>query len=130
MAETEQTQTQEATAPAATAAAPEVSEVELAEAGPDAPGGEENLDVLLDVQLPITVTMGKAQIPFRRLLQLRPGSVLNLEKQVGRPAEITVQDVLFATGDIVVVEDCYAVRLREIINTDAGTGVADKKFKA
>lgn len=137
MTDTEQTQTeaQEETTPetpatATATAAPAVSDVELAEAGPDASGGEENLEVLLDIQLPITVTMGKAQLPFRRLLQLRPGLVLNLEKQVGQPAEIAVQDVIFATGDIVVVDDCYAVRIREIINTDAGANAADKKAKA
>ena len=116
--------------PVANPAAAEVSEAELAEVGPDTVSGdEENLDVLLDIQLPITVTMGKARIPFRRLLQLQPGSVLNLEKRIGQPAEITVQDVTFATGDIVVVDDCFAIRIREILTTDAGAVAPDSKGK-
>lgn len=128
MAETQQTQTEEEQAQDATAV--EVSPAQFAEVGPEtAAGDEENLDVLLDIQLPITVTMGKAQIPFRRLLQLRPGSVLNLEKRIGQPAEISVQDVTFATGDIVVVDDCFAIRIREILNTDAGAALSEKKAK-
>ena len=128
MAETQEAQAQEETQPDQTQ--PEVNQAQLSEVGPGTVGGdEENLDVLLDIQLPITVTMGKTQIPFRRLLQLRPGSVLNLEKRIGQPAEITVQDVTFATGDIVVVDDCYAVRIREIINSEAGSEIADSKAK-
>lgn len=129
MAETQQTQLEDE--PAQEQTAVEAGPAQFAEVGPDTTTGEEeNLDVLLDIQLPITVTMGKTEIPFRRLLQLRPGSVLNLEKRIGQPAEISVQDVTFATGDIVVVDDCFAIRIREILNTDAHPALQEKKAKA
>ncbi len=79
---------------------------------------EDNLDILLDINMPITVTLGKTEIPFKRLLQLGPGSVLELNKVVGEPAELFVQDIKFATGDIVVVNDAFAIRIREILGAD------------
>ena len=80
---------------------------------------EDNLNILLDINMPITVTLGKTEIPFKRLLQLGPGSVLELDKLVGEPAEIFVQDIKFATGDIVVVNESFAIRIREILGADA-----------
>ncbi|HOK66169.1 MAG TPA: FliM/FliN family flagellar motor switch protein [Anaerohalosphaeraceae bacterium] len=118
----EQTTSQTAGAQAA------VQEAEFAAAdGQDIRGGQEHLDMLLDIQLPVTVSLGKAEIPLRRLLQLQPGSILSLEKRIGEPVDLIVQGVPFATGDIVVVEDCYAVRIREILTTAAGiNGTAAK----
>ena len=81
--------------------------------------GEENLDILLDVNMPITVNLGKTEIPFKQLLQLGPGSVLRLDNMVGQPADLYVQDIKFATGDIVVVDDCFAVRIKEILGAEA-----------
>jgi len=121
MAETEQseTQTEEQNV--------EVQEAEFSEAQPtDSQGGQEHLDMLLDIQLPVTVSLGKAEIPLRRLLQLQAGSVLPLEKRIGEPVELIVQDVPFATGDIVVVEDCYAVRIREILSNPAAVGLTEE----
>ena len=81
---------------------------------PDAPqdtatgcGGQ--LDILLDMDVPVTVVLGETQIPVRRLLQLGPGSVLQLE--VGSSTGMTPL--------IVVVDNCFAVRIKQIL----GTGV-------
>jgi flagellar motor switch protein FliN len=82
------------------------------------PATEENLDILLDIHMPITVNMGRTVVPFRQLLQMGPGSVLQLDKAVGQPAEIFVQDIRFATGDIVVVDGCYAVRIKDILSRE------------
>lgn len=122
MAEMEQTATTQESAPAPTdSVTREVQEAQFAETeGQDVRGGQEHLDMLLDIQLPVTVSLGKTEIPLRRLLQLQPGSILSLEKRIGEPVDLIVQGVAFATGDIVVVEDYYAVRIREILNTAAG----------
>ena len=121
MADTEQaaTQTEEQNV--------EVQEAEFSKAQtPDSETGQEHLDMLLDIQLPVTVSLGKAEIPLRQLLQLQVGSVLSLEKRIGEPVELIIQDVPFATGDIVVVEDCYAVRIREILSNPAAAGLGDE----
>jgi flagellar motor switch protein FliN/FliY len=111
-----------------------VQEAEFAKVeGKEPHGGEEHLDMLLEIQLPVTVSLGKAEIPLRRLLQLQPGSVLSLEKRMGEPVELIVQEIPFATGDIVVVDDCYAVRIREILSNPATAGIgaeAEKPQKA
>jgi len=97
----------------------EAQNAEFAEAQDTGPaGGEENLDILLDINMPIAVNLGKTEVPFRRLLQLGPGSVLQLDKTIGQPAELYVQDINFATGDVVIVDGCFAVRIKEILGTE------------
>ena len=80
--------------------------------------GEENLEILLDVNMPLTITMGQTTMPFRKLLQLGPGSVIQLDKAIGQPADLYIQDIKFATADIVVVDDCFAVRIKEILGME------------
>jgi len=95
-----------------------VQNAEFAEAQECDSSGQESLDLLLDIHMPITVTLGKAHIPLRKLLGLGPGSVLGLDQSIGQPAELYVQDICFATGDIVVVNESFAVRIRELRTTD------------
>lgn len=92
---------------------------EFAEAVESGSESGENLDLLLDIQMSATVVLGKACVPFKRLLQLSPGSVLQLDKTIGQTAELYVQDILLATGDIVVVNDCYGLRIRDIVGAES-----------
>jgi len=97
-----------------------VREVQFPEAPPDAgTGGHGQFDILLDMNVPISVVLGQVQIPVRRLLQLGPGSVLKLEKPIETPADLYVKDSRFAEVDVVVVEDRFAVRLRKILGAGA-----------
>lgn len=97
----------------------EAQNVEFSEAQEgDVTADETSLDILLDITMPITVNLGKVEVPFKRLLQLGPGSVLQLDKTIGQPAELCVQGIKFATGDIVVVDGCYAVRMKEVLGID------------
>ncbi|MBN2511356.1 MAG: FliM/FliN family flagellar motor switch protein [Sedimentisphaerales bacterium] len=96
----------------------EVHTVEYETVNPTAPTGQENLDLLLEISMPITVTIGKARIPLKKLLQLGPGAVLSLDKSIGQPVELYVQDIPFATADVVVVNDSFAVRIRELLGTE------------
>ena len=91
MAETEQAEKEQA---AESSAQTEVQEAQFSEATDSgAAPGQENVDILLDINMPITVNLGKTTVPFKRLLQLGPGSVLELDKAVGQPAELYVQDI-------------------------------------
>ncbi len=87
---------------------PEVDEVAVE-------GPEGSIDILLDMEVPVTVAIGRTEIPIQRLLQLSPGSVLKLDKPIDMPAELYLKDTRFATGNIVVVDDRFAVRITEII---------------
>jgi flagellar motor switch protein FliN/FliY len=79
-------------------------------------GPKGSLDVLLDVHVPISVVIGSSEVEVRRLLQLGPGSVLTLDKSVDDPVELYLKGSRFATADIVVVEDKFAVRIKEILS--------------
>ena len=74
-----------------------------------------NLDLLLDISMSINVNLGSTQVPIRRLLQLCPGSVLQMDKLVDEPAELFVQGNKFATGDIVIVDGHFALRIKEVL---------------
>lgn len=77
-----------------------------------------SIDVLLDLNVPVTVIIDKTEISVQRLLQLGPGSVVKLDKPVGAPVELYLKDVKFATATIVVIDDRFAVRIKEILGTD------------
>jgi flagellar motor switch protein FliN/FliY len=125
MAETEQAEQQQAEN---SSAQTEVREAQFPEASDSgAAPGEENLDILLDINMPITVNLGKTTVPFKRLLQLGPGSVLELDKAVGEPAELYVQDIQFASGDVVVADGCFAVRIKEVLGIDSPDRAASKQ---
>lgn len=94
----------------------QAQDVELTEAvDSGADSGDGNLDLLLDITMAINVTLGKTQVPIRRLLQLGPGSVLQMDKLIDEPAEIYVQGNKFATGNIVVVDGHFAIRIIEVL---------------
>jgi len=84
------------------------------------------LDILLDMSISVIVAIGHTEIPVRRLLQLRPGSVLKLDKPIDEPADLYLKDTKFATGNIVVVDDRFAVRIKQIL----GAGVAASPVEA
>jgi len=90
--------------------------VEFSEAAEtDAGGAGGSIDILLDVNICVTVAIGRTEIPVRRLLQLGPGAVLKLDKPVDSPADLYLRGTRFATGNIVVVDDQFAVRIKEIL---------------
>jgi flagellar motor switch protein FliN/FliY len=79
-----------------------------------------NLDLLLDVPMAVTVSLGGTEIPVHRLLQLAPGSVIELERLIDEPADLYVRDIKFATGDIVVVDGHFAIKIKQILGCDMG----------
>jgi flagellar motor switch protein FliN/FliY len=94
----------------------EVSEAELSEAtdsGDTSGGGQ--IDILLDTTVAVTAQLGEAQLEVRDLLQLGPGSVVQLSKKAGEPVDLHLRNVKFATGSLVVVGDQLGVRIKEII---------------
>ena len=78
-------------------------------------GTDESIDLLLDVNIAVTVSIGKTEIPVRRLLRLGPGSVLELDKSIGEPADLYLRDTRFATGSVVVVDGRFAVKIKQIL---------------
>ena len=101
----------------------QVQSVEFPEAvETEGAGSTGNLDILLDMNVPVTVTVGRTEIPIRRLLQLGPGSVLQLDKPIDEPADLYLKDAKFASADVVVVDGKFAVRIKQIISTGIDSG--------
>ncbi len=102
--------------------------VELSEANEtevSGPGG--SIGILLDMNVPITITIGQTEIPVKRLLQLGPGSVLKLNKPVNEPIDLYLSDSKFATGTVVVVDGRFAVKITQILGIDDSSSKTEEE---
>ncbi len=79
-------------------------------------GNVGNLDLLLDVNLKLSVELGRTRLKFRDALNLAAGSVIELGRQTSEPVDIMVNGALLATGEVVVVDDHFAVRIVKLLN--------------
>jgi len=80
--------------------------------------GRSNIDFLLDVPLGVSVELGRTKIAVRDMLQLGPGSVLELDKMIGEPLDILVNDKLIARGEVVVFDENFGIRITDIIKPE------------
>lgn len=79
-------------------------------------GGMMNeLDMILDIPVQITVELGRTKITIKNLLQLAHGSVVELDAMAGEPMDVLVNGTLIAQGEVVVVNDKFGIRLTDII---------------
>jgi len=75
-----------------------------------------NLDLLMDIPLEVSVELGRVTMLVSELLEIGTGSIVELKKVAGEPVEVLVNGRLIARGEVVVVEDNFAVRITEIIS--------------
>ena len=73
------------------------------------------LDMILDIPVQISVELGRAKIPIKNLLQLAHGSVVELDAMAGEPMSVFVNGTLIAQGEVVVVNEKFGIRLTDII---------------
>ena len=79
-------------------------------------GTPRKLDLLLDVPLDLSVELGRARMSIQDLLNLSPGSVIELDKVAGEPLDFMVNGRLVARGEAVVVNDKFGVRITDIVS--------------
>jgi flagellar motor switch protein FliN len=79
--------------------------------------GAPNLDVLLDVELPVAVRFGQTELPLLSLVRLGPGAVIDLRRSADEPVDVLVGGKVIARGDVVVVDGNYGVRVTQIVST-------------
>jgi flagellar motor switch protein FliN/FliY len=80
-------------------------------------GGSVNMDMLLDVELPVSVSFGYSEMPLKDILKLGTGSVIELDKSVNDPVTIIVNHKPIAKGEVVMVDGNYGVRVLEVQST-------------
>ncbi|VVE30747.1 flagellar motor switch protein FliN [Pandoraea soli] len=74
-----------------------------------------DIDLILDIPVQMTVELGRTKIAIKNLLQLAQGSVVELDGMAGEPMDVLVNGCLIAQGEVVVVNDKFGIRLTDII---------------
>lgn len=77
--------------------------------------GRNDIDLILDIPVQLTVELGRTKIAIKNLLQLAQGSVIELDGLAGEPMDVLVNGCLIAQGEVVVVNDRFGIRLTDII---------------
>ncbi|RYP50935.1 hypothetical protein DL770_011068 [Monosporascus sp. CRB-9-2] len=79
-------------------------------------GAQRNdIDMILDIPVQLTVELGRTKVPIKNLLQLAQGSVVELDALAGEPMDVLVNGYLIAQGEVVVVNEKFGIRLTDII---------------
>ncbi|MBI5721668.1 MAG: flagellar motor switch protein FliN [Burkholderiales bacterium] len=78
-----------------------------------APGND--LNMILDIPVQLTVELGRTRVPIKHILQLAQGSVVELETLAGEPMDVLVNGFLIAQGEVVVVNEKFGIRLTDIV---------------
>ena len=76
---------------------------------------QNDLDMILDIPVQLTVELGRTKMPIKNLLQLAQGSVVELAGMAGEPLDVMINGFLIAQGEVVVVNDKLGIRLTDVI---------------
>ncbi len=73
------------------------------------------LELVLDVKVRLTVKLGSCQLPMKEILELTPGTVIQLDQKAKDPVGLYVNDKLIAYGEVVVVDDAFGIKITQIV---------------
>ena len=79
---------------------------------------KENITIIRDVPLEVTVELGRTRKPIKEILEFNPGTVIELDKLAGEPIDILVNGKFIARGEVVVIDENFGVRVTDIISTE------------
>ncbi|WP_298210256.1 flagellar motor switch protein FliN [Ferrimicrobium sp.] len=82
------------------------------------PAAVDNLAVLRNVEMELTVELGRAKMSVKALLNLTSGDVIELDRAANAPVDVLVNGTLVAHGEVVVVDDEFGVRIVEVVNSE------------
>ena len=97
----------------------EVHPAEFPDAVPRRSSSQSSLERFADVRVAISVEIGRVTMNIGEMLQLGEGSVVELDRDLTEPVAVMAQGVQIASGEVVVINDRFAVRITEIANTEA-----------
>ena len=96
----------------------QVTQASFANFGQPGPGSAppvNDINMILDIPVQLTVELGRTRIPIKHILQLAQGSVVELDALAGEPMDVLVNGFLIAQGEVVVVNDKFGIRLTDIV---------------
>jgi flagellar motor switch protein FliN/FliY len=73
-------------------------------------------ELLLDVELPVSVSFGRAQVALKDVIKLTTGSIVELNRSIAEPVEVILNNCVIARGEVVVVEGNFGVRIQQVIS--------------
>ncbi|WP_409273962.1 flagellar motor switch protein FliN [Neobacillus sp. SCS-31] len=76
-----------------------------------------NMELLLDIPLEVVVELGRTKKKISEVLELTSGSIVELEKMAGEPVDVYVNNKLIAIGEVVVIDEHFGVRIKEIMRS-------------
>ncbi|WP_341877196.1 flagellar motor switch phosphatase FliY [Defluviitalea saccharophila] len=79
---------------------------------------KENIDIIMDVPLEVTVELGRTHKLIKEILEFSPGTIIELDKLAGEPIDILVNGKFVAKGEVVVIDENFGIRITEIINPE------------
>lgn len=79
---------------------------------------KENMDILMDVSLEVSVELGRTSRKIKEILEFGPGSILELNRLVGEPVDVLVNGKFVASGEVVVIDENFGIRITDIINPE------------
>lgn len=87
------------------------------------------MHLLRDVEMGVSVELGRTRMTVRELLALAPGAIVELDKAAGAPVDLLVNGTLMARGEVVVIDEEFAVRISEIVTSevDDRRGTSDRR---
>ncbi len=100
------------------AAGPVFEDFETLSGGEQIATGPEGLEAVHDVPVKVQAVLGRARMPVGELLNLSSGTVVELDRRVGEPVDIFVNDRLIARGEVVLIDNALGVTLTEIVRQD------------
>ena len=80
--------------------------------------GNRVLDMLLDVPLNMTIELGRTQMSIRRILEMGPGSIIELDRFAGEPVDLLVNNKVVARGEVVVVDENFGIRIVSLVTPE------------
>jgi flagellar motor switch protein FliN len=80
-----------------------------------------------DVKVTVTVELGRTSLPLSEMLKLGEGAVVELNRTVSEPVDLVADGVLLARGEVVVVNDCYGIRITEVSSTGKSADAGQRK---
>jgi len=95
-----------------------VSPAELGQLVADgvAPEAKANLEMIMDIEVPISVELGRTQMPIGDVLELGPGSIVELQKMASDSVDLLVNNKLIARGEVVIVDENFGIRITSIVD--------------
>ena len=79
---------------------------------------KENVEMLLDVELDVSIELGKSNLSIKRILELAPGSIVELDRMAGEPVDLLVNNKVVAKGEVVVVDESFGIRILSLVSPE------------